>query len=183
PHGVHDVAADRLQHDGDLEPAEDPRVLLRGDVEVLQHRGRGHPERAARQVVDDRACHQQAHHPPAESPQPRHRPPTTLSSVPIGGMVIAMASPASSVKSSGGTTPVPVSSTAPCGKLVSRYRYWTSSSGVRRICASEVLPWKMVVPFRMIVRAMVVSGGSGVSAISIPGPSAHEPSYTFACGR
>ena len=72
PDGVHDVAADRLQHDRELEGAEDPRVLLRADVQVFQDGRRGHRQRAARQVVDDRAHHQQAHHPPAQSPESGH---------------------------------------------------------------------------------------------------------------
>ena len=54
PSDVEHVAAERLQHDRDLERADDPRVLLRGDVEVVQQRRRGHAERAAGQVVDDR---------------------------------------------------------------------------------------------------------------------------------
>ena len=45
---------------------------------------------------------------------------TTFVSVPIGGTLMAMVSPGRSVKSSGGTTPVPVNSTHPRGKLVSR---------------------------------------------------------------
>ena len=66
PDDVEDVAADRLQHDRALERADDPRVLLRGDVQVLQDGGRGDAERASREVVDDRADHQQRHHPPAQ---------------------------------------------------------------------------------------------------------------------
>ena len=66
PDDVEDVAADRLQHDGELERADDPRVLLRGDVQVLEDGRRGDAERASGEIVDDRPDHQQRHHPPAQ---------------------------------------------------------------------------------------------------------------------
>ena len=71
PHAVHDVAAERLQHDGELKGAEDPRILLRRDVQIFENSWRRHRERCSCQVVDDRPQHEQAHHPPAESPQLR----------------------------------------------------------------------------------------------------------------
>ena len=63
---VEDVAADRLQHDRPLERPDDPRVLLGGDVQLLEDGRSGHAERAPRQVVDDRADHHQRDHPPAQ---------------------------------------------------------------------------------------------------------------------
>ena len=66
PDHVEHVAADRLQHDRALERADDPGVLLSGDVQVLQDGRGGDAERAARQVVDDRPEHQQRDHPPAQ---------------------------------------------------------------------------------------------------------------------
>ena len=50
------------------------------------------------------------------------------SSVPIGSMVMRTSSPACSVKSSGGTMPVPVRSRQPSGKALSRNRNSTSSA-------------------------------------------------------
>jgi hypothetical protein len=47
---------------------------------------------------------------------------TLFVSVPMPDTLIAISSPAFSVKSSPGTTPVPVSSTAPCGKVCERKR-------------------------------------------------------------
>ncbi|AHG89668.1 protein kinase [Gemmatirosa kalamazoonensis] len=108
---------------------------------------------------------------------------TLFTSAPIPSISIRTSSPLASVKSSGGTIPVPVSSTAPRGKLVSRNSHAASSSGVRRICASVVSPANTAAPPRAIRTAMRVSLPNGCSATSIAGPSAHEPSYTFACGR
>ena len=68
---VHHVAAERLQHDGELKRAQDPRILLRRDVQIFENSWRRHRQRCSCQVVDDRPQHEQAHHPPAESPQLR----------------------------------------------------------------------------------------------------------------
>ena len=49
-----------------------------------------------------------------------HSHPTKLTSVPIGSMLMRISSPRASVKSSGGTIPVPVSKKHPWGKELSR---------------------------------------------------------------
>jgi len=64
---VQRVPADRLRHDGALKCSNDPRVLTRADVQFLQHGRGGHRQCASSQVVDDRAEHDQADHPPSES--------------------------------------------------------------------------------------------------------------------
>ena len=45
--------------------------MLGRDVQIFEDTRRGHRERRSCQVVDDRPEHEQAHHPPAESPQLR----------------------------------------------------------------------------------------------------------------
>jgi hypothetical protein len=69
---IQDVAADVLCHDGALKGSHDPGVLLRGDVQLLEHGRSGYRERAARQVVDDGAEHNEADHPPSESSDFEH---------------------------------------------------------------------------------------------------------------
>ena len=63
----------------------------------------------------------------------------------------------------------------PAGKLLSRNRYSTSSSGRRLSCASVVSPAKATLAPRAISRRIAVSAG-GTSPTRMPGPSAHEPS-------
>src|SRR5438874_664483 len=58
----------------------------------------------------------------------RHPRTTGLLSMPIPGTPIETTSPGWSVKSSGGTIPVPVRRKTPSGKRLSRPRYSTNSS-------------------------------------------------------
>ena len=58
-------------------------------------------------------------------------------------------------KSSGGTMPVPVSSTAPRGKLLSRQSHSTNSSAVRAISDNCVEPRNTALPPRSIVISIV----------------------------
>jgi hypothetical protein len=64
---VEHVAARGLQHDRALERADDERILLRADLQVLEDGRSRDGEGASRQVVDDRSEHQQTNHPPAEA--------------------------------------------------------------------------------------------------------------------
>jgi hypothetical protein len=52
-HTVHDVAAERPQHDGELKGAENPRILLRRDVEIFENSWCSDRERCSCEVVDD----------------------------------------------------------------------------------------------------------------------------------
>ena len=81
---------------------------------------------------------------------------TTFSRTPIPSIAMWIRSPLARVKSSLGTTPVPVIRNAPAGKLLSRKRYSASCFGSRLSSASVVFPANAVAPLRSISRWMVV---------------------------
>ena len=70
---IQHVPADWLRHDGALKGANDPGILLGGDVQFLEQCRGGYREHASGQVVDDRAEHNQADHPPSKSSDLDHR--------------------------------------------------------------------------------------------------------------
>ncbi len=65
---------------------------------------------------------------------------TEFRSTPIGAISISTTSCSCSVKSSGGTIPVPVSNTAPWGNDCDRHRYPASSSKLRLMLPRRVSP-------------------------------------------
>src|SRR5688572_9409145 len=75
---------------------------------------------------------------------------TGFSNLPMPEMVMRTASSGSSVNESGGTTPAPVSSTAPLGNSCERNKYSTSSVNVRLICPARVSPANTITPRRSI---------------------------------
>ena len=78
--------------------------------------------------------------------------------------------------------PVPVSSTAPWGNDNARPRCSMRSSNERWSRPVEVDSATMTVPSR-VTCSRIPTGSSTSLAGTIAGPTAHEPSYVFGCGR
>ena len=108
---------------------------------------------------------------------------TRFTSVPISGTVIETVCPAWRVYESGGTRPVPVSSTLPSGTGLSRMSQRTSSSKRRRIRAVEVSPAKTSPPAASTIRMWIASGASQSSGTYTAGPIEQAFANTFAWGR
>ena len=109
---------------------------------------------------------------------------TGFVSVPISGTWISTTCPGRSVNSSGGTSPVPVSSTLPGGTGLSRTSQLdevgeASASSAR----SRSRPRTTRLPARRGSCSSIESGASQSSGTYTAGPRAHAAANTFACGR
>ena len=94
--------------------------------------------------------------------------------------------PGASVYSSGGTSPVPVSSTEPGGTGLSRTTHSASSCGDRFIRAVDVSPANSSAPAASTIRIRIGNGPfnpSGQSSgTASTGPIAQAPAKILACG-